>query len=66
MKVDVEGFEIEVRNSTSTEAVGTDRGPVVDLLARHGYRLHRPAADGSLSPLTDPSFGPDVFACQSS
>jgi FkbM family methyltransferase len=85
MKVDVEGFEIEVLrgceralsehrvrliqlewNSTSTEAVGTDRRPVADLLARHGYRLYRPGPDGSLAPLTDLSFGPDVFARPSS
>jgi FkbM family methyltransferase len=85
MKVDVEGFEIDVLrgceralsehrvrliqlewNSTSMQAVGTDRRPVADLLARHGYRLYRPGPDGSLAPLADLSFGPDVFACPSS
>jgi FkbM family methyltransferase len=81
MKVDVEGFEIEVLrgceqaltdqrlrliqlewNASSTAAVGTDRKPVADLLARHGYGLYRPGRDGILVPLTDLSFGPDVFA----
>jgi FkbM family methyltransferase len=81
MKVDVEGFEIDVLrgseqalsehrlkliqlewNSTSMEAVGTDRRPVADLLARYGYSLYRPEPDGSLAPLTDLSFGADVFA----
>lgn len=81
MKVDVEGFEIEVLrgceralsehrigliqlewNATSTEAVGADRRPVADLLTRHGYSLCRPDRKGVLVPLTDISFGPDVFA----
>jgi len=81
MKVDVEGFEIEVLrgceralsehrirllqlewNATSAKAVGADRGPVADLLARHGYSLYRPDRDGMLVPLTEPGFGPDVFA----
>jgi FkbM family methyltransferase len=81
MKVDVEGFEIEVLrgceralsehrlkliqlewNETSTRAVGTDRRPVADLLAKHGYRLYRAGDDGVLSPLTDLGFGADVFA----
>jgi len=81
MKVDVEGFEIEVLrgceralseqrigliqlewNASSREAVGADRRPVADLLARHGYSLCRPDRDGTLVPLTDMGFGPDVFA----
>jgi FkbM family methyltransferase len=81
MKVDVEGFEIEVLrgceraladqrlrliqlewNASSTAAVGTDRKPVADLLAKHGYGLYRPSRNGMLVPLTDISFGPDVFA----
>jgi len=81
MKVDVEGFEIDVLrgceqalsecrlgliqlewNSTSIQAVGTDRRPVANLLAKHGYGLYRPDRDGLLAPLTDVSFGPDVFA----
>jgi FkbM family methyltransferase len=81
MKIDVEGFEIEVLrgceralsqqrvqliqiewNSTSLELVGTDRRPVAEFLARHGYRLCRPRADGSLAPLGGVSFGADVFA----
>jgi FkbM family methyltransferase len=81
MKVDVEGFEIEVLrgceraladqrlrliqlewNASSTEAVGTDRKPLADLLAKHGYSLYRPNSEGILIPLTDISFGPDVFA----
>jgi len=82
MKVDVEGFEIEVLrgceqalsehrikliqlewNATSMMSVGTDRGPVADLLAAHGYKLCRPNAEGMLVPITDISYGPDVFAC---
>jgi FkbM family methyltransferase len=81
MKVDVEGFEIEVLrgceralsehrigliqlewNTTSLEAVGADRRPVADLLIGHGYSLSRPDRNGVLVPLTDISFGPDVFA----
>lgn len=81
MKVDVEGFEIDVLrgceqalsehrvrliqlewNSTSMQAVGTDRGPVADLLAKHDYGLYCADPDGSLAPLTDLSFRPDVFA----
>jgi FkbM family methyltransferase len=81
MKVDVEGFEIEVLrgcgralaehrigmiqlewNGTSQEAVGTDRRPLADLLARHGYMLYRPDRTGGLVPLADVSYGPDVFA----
>jgi FkbM family methyltransferase len=81
MKVDVEGFEIEVLrgceralsehrikliqlewNTASRAAVGTDRKPVAGLLAEHGYGLFRPDGRGSLVPITDTSFGPDVFA----
>jgi FkbM family methyltransferase len=81
MKVDVEGFEIDVLrgceqalsehrvrliqlewNSTSMQAVGTDRRPVADLLAKHNYRLYRAKPDGSLTLLTDLRFCPDVFA----
>jgi FkbM family methyltransferase len=81
MKVDVEGFEIEVLrgckralsehrirliqlewNSASLKAVGTDRGPVADVLAECGYHLFRPDRDGVLIPLRDLGFGPDVFA----
>lgn len=81
MKVDVEGFEIEVLlgslraltehrikllqlewNATSVAAVGTDRGPVADLLARQGYSLFRPDSRGSLVPIDDLTFGADVFA----
>jgi FkbM family methyltransferase len=82
MKVDVEGFEIEVLrgceralsqrrfrliqlewNSASSQAVGSDRMPVAELLAKYGYGLYRPRRDGTLMPLDDISFGPDVFAC---
>jgi FkbM family methyltransferase len=81
MKIDVEGYEIEVLrgceralserrieliqlewNTASRAAVGTDRQPVADLLAGHGYGLCRPDDTGSLVPITDTSFGPDVFA----
>ena len=49
-------------NATSRNAVGTDRGPIVDLLTRHGYQLYRPDRSGVLRPVTDTGFGPDVFA----
>jgi FkbM family methyltransferase len=49
-------------NRTSESAVGTDRRPVADLLAGHGYELLRPDSMGTLVPLIDLSFGPDVFA----
>lgn len=81
MKVDVEGFEIDVLrgceqalsehrlrliqlewNETSMQAVGADRQPVADLLAKHGYGLYRAEPDGSLEILTDLRFGPDIFA----
>jgi FkbM family methyltransferase len=81
MKVDVEGFEIDVLrgceqalsehrvrliqlewNSTSMQAVGTDREPVADLLAKHDYSLYCADPDGSLVLLTDLSFRPDIFA----
>jgi FkbM family methyltransferase len=81
MKVDVEGFEIEVLrgcaralaehrigliqlewNAASEQALGTDRRPVAELLARHGYQLYRPGPDGRLVPAGDPGFGADVFA----
>jgi FkbM family methyltransferase len=81
MKVDVEGFEIDVLrgceealsehrvrlmqlewNATSMQAVGTDRQPVADLLAKHGYSLYCADPEGSLAPLTDLRFGADVFA----
>jgi len=81
MKVDVEGFEIEVLrgceralsehrikliqlewNATSRAAVGTDRQPVAELLAGHGYSLWRVGLGGTLVPITENNFGPDVFA----
>ncbi len=81
MKVDVEGFEIEVLrgcermlsegrvrliqlewNQTSLKAVGTDRRPVADLLARYGYGLFRPDRSATLMPVHDVGFGPDIFA----
>jgi FkbM family methyltransferase len=81
MKVDVEGFEIDVLrgctralserrigliqlewNAMSQWALGADRRPVADLLARHGYQLFRPDLQGRLVPVTDPGFGADVFA----
>jgi FkbM family methyltransferase len=81
MKVDVEGFEIDVLrgceqalsehrigliqlewNAASRSAVATDRRPVADLLAGHGYSLYRPDRGGSLSPVAHLGFGPDVFA----
>jgi FkbM family methyltransferase len=80
MKIDVEGFEIDVLrgcahaltehrikliqlewNATSEAAVGTDRRPVADLLSKYGYRLYRPDLKGELLPVTDLSYGSDVF-----
>jgi FkbM family methyltransferase len=49
-------------NATSLGAAGADRRPVADLLARHGYCLLRPTRNGTLVPLVDLDFGPDVFA----
>ncbi len=81
MKVDVEGFEIDVLrgaaraladqrigliqvewNEMSAVALGTDRRPVAELLASHGYRLYRPDITGRLVPVAEPGFGADVFA----
>jgi hypothetical protein len=81
MKIDVEGFEIDVLrgavralagrrigliqiewNEMSALALGTDRRPVAELLAAHGYRLYRPDAACRLIPDTDQGFGADVFA----
>jgi hypothetical protein len=81
MKVDVEGFEIDVLqgctralserrigliqlewNALSQRMLGTDRSPVADLLAQHGYQLFRPDSRGCLVPVTNPGFGADVFA----
>jgi len=81
MKIDVEGFEIDVLrgaaralaeqrigliqiewNEMSVSAIGTDRRPVAELLAGHGYRLYRPDAAGRLVEVADPGFGADVFA----
>jgi FkbM family methyltransferase len=85
MKVDVEGFELDVLrgceralsehrigliqlewNTASLAAAGTDRLPVADLLARHGYTLYRPDPQGVLVPIGDAGFGADVFACPGS
>lgn len=85
MKIDVEGFEIDVLrgcvrslreqriglmqlewNSTSERAVGTNRGPVAELLNECGYGLYRPDSSGNLVPITDHDFGDDVFACPTS
>ena len=49
-------------NEASWSAAGTDRRPVAELLAGHGYRLYRPDADGRLVAVADPGFGADVFA----
>jgi FkbM family methyltransferase len=82
MKIDTEGFEIEVLrgcevalasgrigllqiewNNSCESAVGTDRAPVADLLARFGYRMYRPTPDGTLVDVGPrPHYGPDVFA----
>jgi FkbM family methyltransferase len=81
MKIDVEGFEIDVLrgcqralsehrvrliqlewNSTSMQAVGSDRRPVAELLASHGYLLYCAGPDGSLALQPEPGFRPDLFA----
>ena len=49
-------------NAQSLPAVGTDRRPVADLLARCGYQLYRPDPQGRLVPVIDLNFGSDVFA----
>lgn len=49
-------------NECSVSLLGEDRGPVADLLRRHGYRLYRPDPQGVLVEVREPSFGPDVFA----
>jgi hypothetical protein len=46
----------------SEQVLGTDRQPVADLLAQHGYQLYRPDPAGQLVPISDLGFGPDVFA----
>jgi FkbM family methyltransferase len=50
-------------NMASQLALGTDRQPVADLLATHGYALYRPDSSGQLRPVTDPGYGADIFAC---
>jgi hypothetical protein len=57
----IELIQLE-RNACSRTAVGADRQPIADLLARHGYRLDRPGRLGKLLPIADSSSGPDVFA----
>jgi FkbM family methyltransferase len=50
-------------NATSLRATGEGRETTAALLAMHGYSLYRAGRGGSLAPVTDPGFGPDVFAC---
>ncbi len=49
-------------NSASLNTLGTSRQPIADLLATYGYGLGRPDDRGTIVPLTDLAFGPDVFA----
>jgi FkbM family methyltransferase len=49
-------------NTASLAAVESDRLPVADHLARHGYSLYRPDPHGVLAPIGNTSFGADVFA----
>ena len=49
-------------NHCSQIALGEEREATAAFLEGLGYRLHRPRDDGSLQPLTDRSYGPDVFA----
>lgn len=81
LKIDVEGFEIEVLrgcaraladrrvrmiqlewNTTSQRALGSDRRHIASFLAERGYGLCRPDREGVLWPVSDLSFGSDVFA----
>jgi hypothetical protein len=39
-------------NDTSMDALGIDRQPVAELLARYGYGLLAPNADGNLVPVS--------------
>lgn len=48
-------------NSASVEYYNEQRSLVADILAEFGYRLYRPADEGTLQPAT-PEIGPDVFA----
>lgn len=50
-------------NRSSEVAVGSDRRPIADLLARFDYRLHRPDSEGRLVAAGRyPPYGSDVFA----
>lgn len=49
-------------NACSRSSLGEDRLPTAALLAQVGYGLYRPKGDGSLIPVTDLSFGADIFA----
>jgi FkbM family methyltransferase len=49
-------------NAMSHYSAGTDRRPLADLLASHGYRLYRPDQAGRLRPVVDPGYGADIFA----
>ena len=48
-------------NAMSQLALGADRRPVADLLAKHGYQLFRPDPQGRLVAVTDPGLGADVL-----
>ena len=57
----IETIQIEW-NERSMECLGETREPVAALLAGHGYALCRPNASGTLIPLLEIGFGPDVFS----
>jgi FkbM family methyltransferase len=49
-------------NATSMQAVGTDRRPAAEFLAENNYSLYCADDHGTLAPITDLRFAPDVFA----
>jgi FkbM family methyltransferase len=49
-------------NQTSEKMLGHDRRPVWELLQNWGYDFVRPDVHGTFHPVTDWSFGPDLFA----
>jgi FkbM family methyltransferase len=49
-------------NKSSLALLKQDRTPIAELLSSYEYSLFRPDQRGRLAPLSDPSFGEDVFA----
>jgi FkbM family methyltransferase len=57
----VDVFQLEW-NDTVESALGESRAPTTRLLHDAGYVLFRPGPDGTLTELSDPGYGADVFA----